>query len=345
MFVFIYGSGGFGTKRQSKFILILSVILIVFSAINIYLYQRHIKLVEREAGIINQLGNIRGFVQRFTKLELADGDNEHIKDMVDNIFETQKKLDTPYLDEAEKYWEELKLIAKLYRNDPSDYYRKLLVSHSEKFWESVDLAIEKNQSIAENKIHDFAIPLMFLVLMLIFGGILIIVTKKYLYHNLETFAAYDNLTKAYSKEYFIEYVKNEIARTEQNNTEFALIMFDIDYFNSINDTYGHSIGDEVLKTIIDIVRKDLRKSDVLARIGGEEFAVLLPDDTIWSAVTIAERARKNIEKHYFKGIGNITASFGVTSYQEGDDVEDLMKRANTAINIAKDGGRNRTETA
>ena len=323
----------------------LIVILIVFAGINIYLFQRHIRLVEGDVGIINQLGTIRGSIQRFTKLELANGDNQKIKDLIDNIFDTQRKLDTPYLEEAEKYWEELKLIAKLYRNDPSEYYRKLLVSHSEECWESIDLAIQKNQSIAENKIHNLAIPLVFLILMLIFGVILIFITKKYVYDNLETFAAYDNLTKAHSRRYFIEYTKNEIARAERKNTEFALIMFDIDYFKSINDTYGHSIGDEVLKTLIEIVKKDLRKSDVLARIGGEEFAVLLPDDTIWSAVTTAERARKNIEKYYFKGIGNITVSFGATSYQEGDKVEDLMKRADTALYISKNGGRNRTETA
>ncbi|NLX63755.1 MAG: GGDEF domain-containing protein [Clostridiaceae bacterium] len=323
----------------------LILILIVFSGINIYLFQRHIRLVEGDVGIINQLGTIRGSIQRFVKLELAKGDNEHIKDTIDNIFDAQKKLDTPYLAEAEKYWEELKLIAKLYRNNPSDYYRKLLVGRSEECWESIDLAIQKNQSIAENKVNNLVLPLVFLILMLVFAVILIFITKKYVYDNLETFAAYDNLTKAHSRRYFIEYTKNEIARAERKNTEFALIMFDIDYFKSINDTYGHSVGDEVLKTLVEIVRKDLRKSDVLARIGGEEFAVLLPDATIWSAVTTAERARKNIEKHYFKGIGNITVSFGVTSYQEGDKVEDLMKRADTALYMAKNGGRNRTETA
>ena len=336
--------GGYGTKRQSKFIFMLISILIVFAGINIYLFQRHIRLVEGDVGNINQLGTIRGSIQRFIKLELANGDNEHIKNMVDDIFDTQRKLNTPYL-EAEKNWEELKLLVKLYRNAPSDYYRKLLVNHSEECWESIDEAIQKNQSVAENKIHNLGLPVVFLILMLIFSVILIFITKKYVYDNLETFAAYDNLTKAHNRRFFIEYAKNEIARTERKDTEFALIMFDIDHFKSINDTYGHSVGDEVLKTLTEIVKKDLRKSDVLARIGGEEFAVLLPDTTILPAVDIAERIRKNIEKYYFRGVGNITVSFGVTSYQEGDNVEELMKRADDALYIAKNRGRNRTEIA
>ena len=83
----------------------------------------------------------------------------------------------------------------------------------------------------------------------------------------------------------------------------------------------------------------------MSRIGGEEFTIMLPDSAINEAVNTAERARKNIEKHHFKDVGNITVSFGVTAYQTGDKVDDMLKRADTALYIAKNGGRNRTEIA
>lgn len=331
-------------KRRSKYIFMIIIVLLMLAGTNIFLFQRYIGLVEGDVEDINQLGTIRGSIQRFTKLELVNGENEFIKNRIDSIFDAQKKLNTPFLNEAETKWEELKSIAIKYRNNPNDTYRGILILHSEECWDIIDKAILKNQHIAENKIAYLALPIVFLVFELFFGLMLIYIIKKYVYDNLETFAAYDNLTKAYNRRYFIEYMKKEISRAERKNTEFSLIMFDIDHFKIINDTYGHSAGDEVLKTLINIVQKDLRKSDILSRIGGEEFTILLPDSKLKEAVNTAERARNTIEKYNFKDIGYITVSFGITAYQEGDMVDDILKRADTALYLAKNGGRNRTET-
>ncbi len=331
-------------KRRSKYIFMIIIVLILFAGTNIFLFQRYIGLVEGDVEDINQLGTIRGSIQRFTKLELVNGENESIKNRIDSIFETQKKLNTPFLNETEEKWEELKSIAIKYRQNPNDYYRKILIQTSEECWDIIDNAILKNQHIAENKTVYLALPIVFLVFELVFSLVLIYIIKKYVYDNLETFAAYDNLTKAHSRRYFIEYMNKEISRTERKNSVFSLIMFDIDRFKIINDTYGHSTGDEVLKALINIVQKDLRKSDIISRIGGEEFTILLPDSKLKEAVHTAERARQAIEKYHFKDIGNITVSFGVTTYQEGDKVDDILKRADTALYLAKNGGRNRTET-
>jgi len=332
-------------KRQSKFIFMIIIVLILFASTNILLFQRYIVLVEGDVGSINQLGTIRGSIQRFTKLELVNGENKHIKDKIDNIFEAQKELKTPFLKEAEEKWKELKSVAIKHRINPDVNNIKKLIETSEECWDIVDKAILKNQHIAENKTAYLVLPIVFLIFELIFGVLLIYIIKRYVYDNLETFAAYDNLTKAHSKRYFIEFMNNEISRAERKNAEFSLIMFDIDHFKTINDTYGHSAGDEVLKTLTDIVKKGLRKSDIVSRIGGEEFTIMLPDSAINEAVNTAERARKNIEKHHFKDVGNITVSFGVTAYQTGDKVDDMLKRADTALYIAKNGGRNRTEIA
>ncbi len=331
-------------KRQSRFIFIIITILILFAGTNILLFQRYMGMAKGDVATINNLGIIRGSIQRFTKLELVIGDNEYLKNEIDSIFDKYIKLNTPYLDKAYEKWGELKAIASGYRKNPDENNKSLLIKISEECWELSVQATLKNQYIAENKTDYLILPIIFLILELFFGLALIFIIKKYVYDNLENFAAYDNLTKAHSRRYFIEYLSNEISRTERKNTPFCLIMFDVDHFKNINDTYGHSTGDEVLKTLISIVQKDLRKSDVLSRIGGEEFTILLPETKIKEAVYTAERARKAVENYIFKDIGKVTVSFGVTAYQEGDIIDDMLKRSDTALYLAKNGGRNRVET-
>ncbi|MGI6083877.1 MAG: GGDEF domain-containing protein [Acetivibrionales bacterium] len=331
-------------KRRSGFIFVIIIILILFNGTNIFLFQRYKGMVAGDAEIINNLGTIRGSVQRYTKLELVSGENEHISDKIENLFEIYKNLNTPFLNETREKWEEVKEASSKYRSNPGENNRKLLIEASEECWEMADKAILETQYIAENKIDYLILPIVFLVLGLVFALVLIFIIKKYVYDNLESFAVYDHLTRAHNRRYFIEFLKREILRAERKNTAFSLVMFDIDHFKNINDTYGHSTGDEVLITLNNIVRRVLRKSDVLSRIGGEEFTILLPDENIKEAVLTAERARKTVEKHEFGDIGKVTISFGVTSYQEGDMIDDILKRADTALYIAKNAGRNRVET-
>lgn len=331
-------------KRQSRFVFLIIAISIIFAGTNIFLFHRYIGMVAGDAEIINNLGTIRGSIQRFTKLELSYLESNHVIKRIDYLFETYKDLNTPFLNQTYETWEELKIVASKHRNSPDNHNRKLLIEVSEECWEIADKAILENQYIAENKVGYLILPIVFLVFEFFFGLLLIFIVKKYVYDNLENFAAYDNLTKAHNRRYFIEYLNKEISRAERKGTTFSLIMFDIDRFKHINDTYGHSTGDEVLKTLINIVQKDLRKSDVLSRIGGEEFMILLPDAKIKEAVFTAERARKTIENYTFKDVGKVTVSFGVTIYQDGDIIDDMLKRADTALYLAKNGGRNRTET-
>ncbi len=330
-------------KRQSRFIFIIITVLILFAGTNIFLFQRYMMMAKGDVGTINNLGIVRGSIQRFTKLELVRGENEYLKNRIDSILDTNIKLNTPHLDKVYEKWQELKVVASDYRNNPDENNTDLLIQISEVCWELADQAILKNQYIAENKTDYLILPIIFLSFELLFGLILIFIIKKYVYDNLENFAAYDNLTKAYNRRYFIEYLNKEISRAERKNASFCLIMFDIDYFKNVNDTYGHSTGDELLKTLTGIVQKDLRKSDMLSRIGGEEFTILLPDTKIKEAVNTAERARKAVENYSFKDVGKITVSFGVTAYQEGDIIDDMLKRSDTALYLAKNGGRNRTE--
>ena len=125
-------------------------------------------------------------------------------------------------------------------------------------------------------------------------------------------------------------------------------MFDVDFFKRINDNYGHDIGDVVLKKIADIARKEMRRGDILARFGGEEFVALLPESTLEDAMMIAGRLRKNIESHPVMINNtqiNFTISIGVSRLNaDAADLHALIKEADIALYRAKQNGRNQVES-
>jgi diguanylate cyclase (GGDEF)-like protein len=155
----------------------------------------------------------------------------------------------------------------------------------------------------------------------------------------------DPLTGAYNRRAYDKRVKEEIERFFRYKTKFSMIMFDVDHFKNINDTYGHDIGDKCLSEIIKRVGPLLRLSDFLARYGGEEFAVLLPETNLEGAFNVAEKIRKTIEEISFvykKEKITITVSLGVCEIGESDSGYDsLFSRLDKAMYEAKNSGRNK----
>ncbi|MCH9740971.1 MAG: GGDEF domain-containing protein, partial [Epsilonproteobacteria bacterium] len=121
---------------------------------------------------------------------------------------------------------------------------------------------------------------------------------------------------------------------------FSIILFDIDYFKCINDTYGHNAGDKVLVELARLVNLGLRESDIFARWGGEEFVILSRYSTAHQAQLLASRLRKDIESYSFDIVKKMTCSFGVTQFKADDSKAQLFNRVDDALYEAKDNGRN-----
>ncbi|MDD2698987.1 MAG: diguanylate cyclase [Arcobacteraceae bacterium] len=155
-------------------------------------------------------------------------------------------------------------------------------------------------------------------------------------------ANHDSLTQIYNRQYFNSFIKTEISRSLRYSHLFSIAMFDIDHFKNVNDTYGHDIGDEVLKNISTIVKTYLRDTDILARWGGEEFMILLAETPISEAFTKIEQLRKHIEASTLAPNLKepVTVSFGVTEFMISDTKAELLKRVDIALYQAKNSGRN-----
>ena len=162
--------------------------------------------------------------------------------------------------------------------------------------------------------------------------------------KLSKLATTDKLTNINNRHRFEELLEKEIARTERYKKPMALIMFDIDYFKNINDTYGHDVGDNVLRSVSDVIKFNIRETDIFGRWGGEEFIILTPETTEESAEHLANKLCTALEQYDFDTAGTVTASFGVTMYQNGETNGEMIKRADKAMYQAKHNGRNQVIT-
>ena len=170
-----------------------------------------------------------------------------------------------------------------------------------------------------------------------------ITEKKEMERKLESLAATDELSKLWNRRYFFNVGDKECKRADRYKAKLSLLMVDIDHFKEVNDTYGHAAGDLVLKGVSEIFIHGLRDVDIAARIGGEEFAVLMPNTDVAGAMIVAERLRHNIEmlnfEHEDRNI-KITISLGVTECCGKSSIDEMLKRADKALYEAKNAGRN-----
>ena len=172
---------------------------------------------------------------------------------------------------------------------------------------------------------------------------------KKIERQLANMALFDSLTGCLNRAAFMQHANKEFARAQRYHRPLSVVMIDIDHFKLINDKYGHAAGDNVLQIFVEAIDEEIRTTDILGRIGGEEFALLLPDTPLNSAFHLAERVRKRITKYpYLAGefLIEVTASLGVTLLFDTDpDFTQVMERADKALYTAKHAGRNQVKLA
>ncbi len=162
--------------------------------------------------------------------------------------------------------------------------------------------------------------------------------------ELRLLASTDSLTGVMTRRAFIDQARNDVARADRHGAPLSCVVLDIDHFKAVNDTYGHAVGDLVLQRVAVACAGELRASDYLGRIGGEEFAVMLPETPLAGAAEVAERLRKALEAEIISYAGKriaVTASIGVADYGEHTGcIENMLHNADSAMYDAKMEGRN-----
>lgn len=170
-----------------------------------------------------------------------------------------------------------------------------------------------------------------------------------LLQKVEYMAITDVLTGLFNRRRFHNVMEKEFERARRYKTPFSLMLLDIDHFKAVNDSFGHSVGDGVLKDLANLIRGNVREVDTAARYGGEEFSVILPNTKKEDAVNVAERIRKSVEANRFGELGGrvVTVSIGISGAPDGpiDSEDKLVRVADYALYEAKRQGRNRTEMA
>jgi len=173
-----------------------------------------------------------------------------------------------------------------------------------------------------------------------------LLTREYSNEGLLRFAFTDYLTGLKTRGYFEQQLELEFKRAERRRQKFALLMIDIDHFKQLNDTFGHHVGDQVLRDVASILMKDMREVDTVARYGGEEFVIILPETTESGARYVAQRLRRAVEQaKFFAGspqtVQHLTISIGIAVYDtDAQFKRDLIEFADAALYSAKHSGRN-----
>lgn len=241
-------------------------------------------------------------------------------------------------------------VTKFFHNDEASYetLRQTFLTDENTLYQKLEFALMRKDS---QHIHCefYGSPIELLENNVgIIWSILDITAQKDLQCKIERQAITDYLTELYNRRYFTGRLEEEVAKIKRNkNSHTAILMFDLDKFKQINDTMGHLAGDTVIKKFADIIRNNLRVSDIAGRIGGEEFALILPDTDLTSAEIMANRLREeifNTTVEYENKTIRFTVSIGVTSLSPEDCGSDcVLSRADVALYSAKEHGRNNVQ--
>lgn len=335
-------------KISFKIILILLLLLSTLPA-GIYLSLSSLEKIQDDSNAINNIGYIRGSTQRLSQSNSA-AEHQKITEEIELKF---KHIDQNFISKNQDYLTISDFI--LFYSQLKTHWDALKTSYSQNAakeqihktaracWESADNAAQSATDISQVKYNEILRTIYSvgsIVFFLISLAIFVIYTE--VRNKLEINIVLDPLTKLYNRSYLFQELKSRIKSYGRTKLPFCIIFFDIDHFKEINDTFGHRIGDTVLKTFAMLVKESLRDEDKAFRYGGEEFVILATFTRADEAYRLAERLRKKISKHNFDLDCPVTISLGISEYSEDDTIDSVITRADEAMYKAKTLGRNQS---
>ena len=320
--------------------------------------------------IVNSLQGELGYLYSFIVKEKADNDGTYLQ----VVASSRDDLDT-------KFWEKFNCNVSEYRMNFPDIAQLRNSVKNNQIYQSVnilELVCGLIPQLEKNKVEEFLKEANMKSYILVplkskqthFGSLLVFssresvseselnflslfakqielaITIADLFEAVKEQAVTDGMTGLYNRRYFEEFIKKEAVRANRQNQKFTVIGLDLDHLKQINDTYGHNYGDIAIKAIAEVLKNNARSIDIAARMGGEEFNLILPGVDSAGGCIAAERIRKAIEAVELEKIGHITASLGVATYLEhSDDIEELLEITDRAMYESKRNGRNRVTIA
>lgn len=316
-------------------------------------------LILWDAGASDRLflsaSRIRAGVHRFAKLEIAGHSTvaEEVGKRIEAEWRTIPEKPRPfslYHDQQESFledwyrlrpiWDRIKLDAQRFRTEPSAAHREALLESSEAFWKAQGVVAEFVDELKIRKRLLFGGMVLLAFLMVLGVLIILVVNHREIRGRLEPEATFDSLTGVLNRGAFGARMSKRA-----HPGLGAILMLDIDLFKQVNDTYGHQAGDEVLRLLGDILRRSVRDEDFVGRVGGEEFALWLPGQSLSNALEVAERIRDLVGRTPFPIAGSVTVSIGISLLHPSMSWEQAQKRADEALYRAKSQGRNRVLSA
>jgi len=340
--------------RASLQIILLLLLLFVIVAMGGTIAISQLKIFSDDAYAINNMGVIRGSIQRITKREIAYNKSDSLTADVDKALASIKSRyfknsqSTSYLEQEnigakldglESSWNRLKQLILKYRDNQSSQDEVLF--QSEICWEKANFITFSIQKISEQKLGDYKnLILLISLIVSVFIFSIILIVHRIVHKHLEVDVITDPMTRLYNRSYFNRVVKEQINLSKRYDYNFSLILIDIDHFKNINDDFGHPGGDKVLIQFSALLKENARDVDYVFRLGGEEFAIISPQCTIDQAYIIAEKFRHLVSSADFNIERPLTISVGASQYAESETSDEMFIRTDKALYRAKSTGRN-----
>jgi diguanylate cyclase (GGDEF)-like protein len=343
-----------GKKLGIGLILIFIVSIHIFIIIgNSFFVEYSILEIKNDAMLINKSGMIRGGIQRVIKLELDNEDTTEYAATIDSIF-NEFLMEEKYrlvnekmiifvskLEVLRREWDILKELILTYRATKQSIDKSSLLAQSEYIWSISEDALSTISILSSQKTNMFKnIYFIFLIDFFLIVFIIYLINKK-IRNKLEILSTTDPLTNIKNRNMYNEALCFELELNKRAKYNTAFLFIDIDSFKEINDTYGHDAGDLVLKELVLILEETIRKTDMIFRIGGEEFVIFVKEIKKENLEKLANEIRLHVENFDSKISHKFTISIGATMFNPNDTKDTIFKRVDEALYKSKGSGRNK----